>query len=83
MTYVVLSKLAIRNLAAVLEGMDIEQGEPLAIRARQDSGRPYVDLGPPDEYGKTPRLVLDDVDTWVLDGMPWRSSVSSPVRETP
>lgn len=57
----VLSKKAIHNLDAVLTGMEVDYVELLTV---PQSNRPYVVIGPKDEYGKEPRLVLDDVDSW-------------------
>ena len=64
---VLLTRLAVANLADVLNDQGIPLLQPVEIKTRPDSGRPFVVLGEKDEYGKEPRLILDDANMWNRD----------------
>lgn len=64
---IVFTKASLLNLACVLEGMDIGLFDPLRLRTVPESGRPFLEIGPANEYGSTPKLILDDSHAWELD----------------
>jgi hypothetical protein len=66
---VILTKQAIMNLSAVLEGMNIDDDDELELLTMILSDRPYLIIGEPDEYGKVTKLVIDDIDQWSLQNI--------------
>lgn len=62
-----LTKKAIHNLDKVLQTTGYNDGYLFDLQVMKVSERSFVILGPANEYGKVPKLILTDADEWILD----------------